>query len=42
MEDLTLEQINEIEDAQEKTAKLLAFAKAAEEARIKLQADTDR
>jgi len=43
MEDtLTLEQINDIEDAQEKTAKLLEYAKAQEEAKRKLEADTDR
>lgn len=38
---LTLEEIQAIEDAQEKTAKLLEYAKSAEEAKKKHESDTD-
>jgi len=42
MEDLNLEQIQAIEDVAERNAKLLDYAKAQEEARLKLQSDTDK
>jgi hypothetical protein len=42
MEELTLDQIQEIESPEEKTAKLLEYAKAQEEAKRKLESDTDR
>ena len=41
MEDLTLEQIQAIEDPADKTAKLLDFAKKTVEAKRKHESDTD-